>query len=126
MFRSGFGPLQRALGQPIVVDNRSGAGGNIPSDLLAKARPDRYLLLVWWDALESHTEGFRKSPEYARWRELLHPFYDPFPVVEHTFPTDRLAPMLTRENPAALVRKDGALIGIVSRYDVLQQLIGTR
>ena len=34
--------------------------------------------------------------------------------------------MLTRESPAALVRKDGKLIGIVSRYDVLQQLIGTR
>ena len=50
----------------------------------------------------------------------------PFPVVEHTFPTDRLAPMLTRDTPAALVRKDGRLIGIVSRYDVLQQLIGTR
>jgi cystathionine beta-synthase len=50
----------------------------------------------------------------------------PFPVVEHTFPTDRLAPMLTRDTPAALVRKDGKLIGIVSRYDVLQQLIGTR
>jgi cystathionine beta-synthase len=50
----------------------------------------------------------------------------PFPVVEHTFPTDRLAPMLTRDTPAALVRKDGTLIGIVSRYDVLQQLIGTR
>jgi len=45
--------------------------------------PDRYLLLVWWDSLESHTEGFRKSPEYARWRELLHHFYDPFPEVEH-------------------------------------------
>jgi heme-degrading monooxygenase HmoA len=45
--------------------------------------PDRYLLLVWWDSLASHTEGFRKSPEYARWRELLHHFYDPFPVVEH-------------------------------------------
>jgi heme-degrading monooxygenase HmoA len=44
---------------------------------------DQYLLLVWWDALESHTEGFRRSPEYARWRELLHPFYDPFPTVEH-------------------------------------------
>jgi len=50
----------------------------------------------------------------------------PFPVVEHTFPTDRLAPMLTRDSPAALVRKDGKLVGIVSRYDVLQQLIGTR
>lgn len=45
--------------------------------------PDRYLLLVWWDSLESHTEGFRKSPEYERWRALLHPFYDPFPEVEH-------------------------------------------
>lgn len=45
--------------------------------------PDRYLLLVWWDSLESHTEGFRKSPGYQRWRELLHSFYDPFPTVEH-------------------------------------------
>ena len=44
---------------------------------------DRYLLLVWWDDLESHTEGFRGSAGYARWRALLHGFYDPFPVVEH-------------------------------------------
>jgi len=46
-------------------------------------RADRYLLLVWWDSLASHTEGFRSSPGYQRWRALLHPFYDPFPVVEH-------------------------------------------
>jgi heme-degrading monooxygenase HmoA len=45
--------------------------------------PDRYLLLVWWDSLASHMEGFRKSPAYERWRELLHHFYDPFPEVEH-------------------------------------------
>jgi heme-degrading monooxygenase HmoA len=43
----------------------------------------RYLLLVWWDTLESHTEGFRGSPAYAEWRELLHHFYDPVPAVEH-------------------------------------------
>jgi heme-degrading monooxygenase HmoA len=43
----------------------------------------RYLLLVWWDTLESHTVGFRGSPAYQRWRELLHHFYDPFPTVEH-------------------------------------------
>ena len=49
-----------------------------------------------------------------------------FPVVDAAFPTDRLAPMLTRENPATLVQKDGKLVGIVSRYDLLQQLIGTR
>jgi heme-degrading monooxygenase HmoA len=44
---------------------------------------ERYLLLVWWDTLESHTRGFRKSPGYQRWRALLHHFYDPFPSVEH-------------------------------------------
>jgi heme-degrading monooxygenase HmoA len=44
---------------------------------------DRYLLLVWWDSLESHTQGFRGSPAYQRWRALLHHFYDPFPTVEH-------------------------------------------
>jgi len=44
---------------------------------------DRYLLLVWWDSLESHTKGFRQSAGYERWRALLHHFYDPFPTVEH-------------------------------------------
>ncbi len=46
-------------------------------------RTSTYLLLVEWDRLEDHTDGFRGSPEYQRWRELLHHFYDPFPVVEH-------------------------------------------
>lgn len=46
-------------------------------------RPDTYLLLVRWDTLEDHTEGFRGSPQYQEWRSLLHHFYDPFPVVEH-------------------------------------------
>ena len=46
-------------------------------------RPDTYLLLVEWDRLEDHTEGFRGSAGYQRWRELLHGFYDPFPAVEH-------------------------------------------
>lgn len=47
---------------------------------------DRYLLLVWWDSVESHTRGFRNSAGYQRWRDLLHHFYDPFPVVEHYVP----------------------------------------
>ena len=49
-----------------------------------------------------------------------------FPVVDALTQTDRLATLLTRESPAALVQKDGKLIGIVSRYDILQQMIGTR
>lgn len=43
----------------------------------------RYLLLVRWTHLEAHTEGFRGSPQYQRWKALLHHFYDPFPTVEH-------------------------------------------
>ena len=45
--------------------------------------PDRYALLVRWAKLEDHTIGFRQSPEYRRWKALLHHFYDPFPQVEH-------------------------------------------
>ncbi|HUQ54891.1 antibiotic biosynthesis monooxygenase [Lentzea sp.] len=45
--------------------------------------PSRYLLLVRWESLEAHTVGFRQGPSYARWSSLLHPFYSPFPVVEH-------------------------------------------
>ncbi len=46
-------------------------------------KENRYLLLIDWEGLEDHTEGFRKSKEYKEWKALLHPFYDPFPVVEH-------------------------------------------
>jgi heme-degrading monooxygenase HmoA len=46
-------------------------------------RPNYFLLLVEWESLEDHTEGFRGSEAYQDWRALLHHFYEPFPVVEH-------------------------------------------
>ena len=46
-------------------------------------RPNCFLLLVEWQSLEDHTQGFRGSPAYEEWRAALHHFYDPFPVVEH-------------------------------------------
>ena len=45
--------------------------------------PGRYILLVKWNALEDHTQGFRGSDQYNTWKEMLHHFYDPFPLVEH-------------------------------------------
>jgi heme-degrading monooxygenase HmoA len=45
--------------------------------------PARYVLLVRWQTLEDHTQVFRGSEAYQRWRALLHHFYDPFPTVEH-------------------------------------------
>jgi len=46
-------------------------------------RPSRYLLLVQWQTLEDHVQGFRQSPQYQQWKTLLHHYYDPFPTVEH-------------------------------------------
>lgn len=44
--------LQAALGQPIVIDNKGGAGGSLGTDLVAKAAPDGYTVLF---TLSSHT-----------------------------------------------------------------------
>lgn len=46
-------------------------------------RDGEYLLLVHWESVAAHEEGFRKSPRYQDWKKLLHHFYDPFPMVLH-------------------------------------------
>ncbi len=39
-------------------------------------------------------------------------------------PLERLTALLSRETPAALVRRTGVLVGIVTRYDVLRHVAG--
>jgi heme-degrading monooxygenase HmoA len=53
-----------------------------------------YLLLVDWDDLDAHENGFRGSPGYDRWRALLHHFYEPFPTVTHFERVTSAAPEL--------------------------------
>lgn len=45
--------------------------------------PERYLLMIWWATLESHTLGFREGPLYPQWRAIVGPFFAQPPVVEH-------------------------------------------
>jgi heme-degrading monooxygenase HmoA len=48
---------------------------------------NRFLLLVQWEKLEDHTEGFRKSARFEEWRAALHHFYDGPAVVQHYTPS---------------------------------------
>jgi heme-degrading monooxygenase HmoA len=45
--------------------------------------PSRFMLLIEWDSVEAHTVGFRESENFTRWRELVGPFFDGAPRVEH-------------------------------------------
>src|SRR5512139_818096 len=45
-----FRYVEKELGQPIVIDNRGGANGILGSDIVAKAAPDGYTLLVMTSA----------------------------------------------------------------------------
>ena len=42
-----------------------------------------YLLLVRWQSVADHRDGFRNSNRYQAWRDLLHRFYDPMPSVSY-------------------------------------------
>ena len=45
--------------------------------------PGRVVLQVKWASLEAHTVGFRQSAAFTQWREVIGPFFESPPNVEH-------------------------------------------
>jgi cystathionine beta-synthase len=87
-----------------VIDGQDGVGSLSEGPLMARAIEDGKVLDRPVSELMQH----------------------PFPVVDADVPLDRLVTLLSRETPAALVRKDDRLVGILNRYDVLRQVAGIR
>lgn len=63
--------LAEEFKQPFVVDNRAGASGNIGADLVAKALPDGYTLLMATTGILSINEFLYKSMSYRPARDLV-------------------------------------------------------
>lgn len=61
--------LSEGWGQPVVVDNRPGAGGNIGADVVAKAQPGGYTVLFCSPSLAIARSAYRKLP-YDALRDL--------------------------------------------------------
>ncbi len=105
-------PLSASLGQPVLVENRPGAGGNLAADTVAKSAPDGYTLLV---SFTSHTINATLYPKL------------PFDPVTDFTPISKIAtvPSLLVGNPSLPARNLNELIALAkAKPDALSIAIG--
>jgi tripartite-type tricarboxylate transporter receptor subunit TctC len=60
--RSVAAAMEKPLGQPVIVENKPGAGGTLGADNVAKAAPDGYRLLVWHIGMSTSPALYRRLP----------------------------------------------------------------
>jgi cystathionine beta-synthase len=120
----------RRGGVPPLVSVGPSASARQALNLMGTYNVSQIPVIDGADCVGLVSEGPLMARALADAKVLDHPVSDvmqpPLPVVEPTTPLDRLGTLLSRETPAALVRKDGALVGIVTRYDVLRHVAGIR
>jgi tripartite-type tricarboxylate transporter receptor subunit TctC len=89
--------LSEALGQPVVVDNRGGAGGNIAMEVASKAAPDGYTI-AQVSTIQAMNASFYRKLQYDLMRDML-------PVAELISLTTVMVvhPAVPARNPAELI-----------------------
>jgi len=65
-------PLSEALGQPVIIENRAGANGNVAADAVAKAPADGYTLLVATTGIESANPFLFGKMPFDPGKDLAH------------------------------------------------------
>jgi tripartite-type tricarboxylate transporter receptor subunit TctC len=106
MARTMSEPVGRALGQPIVVENRAGADGLIAGEACAKAAPDGYTLCASNSGLIIFNMAVRSNPPYDSLRDLTPVvqvgFFDSVLVVHPSLPVNSLQQLFdyAKANPS--------------------------
>jgi tripartite-type tricarboxylate transporter receptor subunit TctC len=96
-----FDRVAQSIGQPIIIDNRPGAGGNIGIDQVAKASPDGYTLVVA-DPSSSLPANVTLFPKLG-----FHPVKDLVPIA--SFGTTGAAVIVTKSLPVRSIQELVAL-----------------
>ncbi len=91
-------PLAKVLGQPIVIDNRGGASGAIGADIVAKAAPDGYTLMVQSMTNQAMFPATHKTLRFD-------PIADFEPITQIT-----TSPMIVVAHPSLQVTNMGELV----------------
>jgi tripartite-type tricarboxylate transporter receptor subunit TctC len=94
--------LSRTLGQQVVVENKSGANGNIAIEYVAKSSPDGYTILITTDAISSNPHVYKMD---------IDPLKELVPVIEFS-----RQPIALAANPSLGVTTLSELTDLVKRH----------
>ena len=100
--------LSTKWGQPVVVENHPGAGGNVGSDIVAKAKPDGYTLLVGVTGSHAINASLMRSMPYHPLRDFepltLATIFPNAIVVNAKVPANTLAELTTASSASQPAR----------------------
>ena len=91
--------LAEALGQPVVIENRPGAGGNLGADVVAKSAPDGYTLLIGTSTSHGVNPSLYANMPYDAARDFA-----PITLIGHV-------PFILMANPGLGVHSRGSAPG---------------